>query len=96
MSTKSSTQITYEKLIPQPKSVEETGLPMGFLADLVLKGRFPSGSRIRATKKGDELAFERDRRRSSRAVEEETAEAEPAEPETEGESLSAEVSGGGE
>jgi hypothetical protein len=29
--------IPYEKLIPEPKSVEETGLPMGFLADLVLK-----------------------------------------------------------
>jgi predicted ATPase with chaperone activity len=37
VSKKSSMHIPYEKLIPEPKSVEETGLPMGFLADLVLK-----------------------------------------------------------
>ncbi len=36
MTTKSSTD-PYEQYIPEPKSIEETGLTMGFIADLVLK-----------------------------------------------------------
>ena len=37
MSAKQSSPPSYEQYIPEPKSVEETGLSMGFIADLVLK-----------------------------------------------------------
>lgn len=37
MSSRPSTRASIERLIPEPKSVEDTGLTMGFLADLTLK-----------------------------------------------------------
>jgi len=66
------------------------------LADAVLKGRFKRGSRIRATKKGEELHFETDRRRPARVANEPPAppEASSEEDEAEDSSVSAEVSGG--
>ena len=54
------------------------------LADAVLRGRFKAGSTIRATKKGDVLGFEDDRRAQAEDVREEPAAGEVADDEAEG------------